>query len=344
MSFWANHERPYRSRVEGVDALVEQANRILENGFTEDRCRLALSFFEQASERDPEFVPVCIGLFHVRLALYSGGFVNRPSDATERLRSAASKLLKVAPAFGEAQIAASFNLWIDGRGKDALERARIATQRRTASKSGARLVHGLYGWYLIRTGDYDAALKELHLAERVDPTSSTSYRLLGEAYSGKRDYDKALWHFRRSIELEPRQVYGYYCLAKLLEGRGHMSEAIAAVEEGRRQAGWQPATIKPFYDELRVAFQRGGETEYWRKRIEEVLSPHSSEHKELASTYPHELSVGYAHLGDMDEAYRLLEQAAGRGDPAVWLDSCWDQNSPEISRITRKLRLKWGLE
>lgn len=72
---------------------------------------------------------------------------------------------------------------------------------------------------------YDA-IKKLHDARRLAPNDAAIYRALGRIYDMQGNKDQSHHHFERAAELDPRDPYTLFMLARLEMDRGHVDEAI----------------------------------------------------------------------------------------------------------------------
>jgi len=64
----------------------------------------------------------------------------------------------------------------------------------------------------------------------LDDTNEGCHRTMGYAYTLKRDYDKALYHGRRSVELNPNSANSATNLAFILRCAGEYDEAVRQCE------------------------------------------------------------------------------------------------------------------
>jgi tetratricopeptide (TPR) repeat protein len=311
--------------------LVERGNYCAQK-HTPERLNRALAYFKRALELDAKFAPAYIGLYKVRMAQHSG--VGNPSvDAGVNLRAAAAKLMEIDPSLAEARIASANVKYLDGQFREALAEARLATRMRAASKEGNAFVHEIYGWYLMNAGDPEAALQEFLFAERNSPANANIQRHLGRPYFFQRKFDLALDHFQKSIELEPLQFDGYFCIGSVYEEKGEFLNAIQAFEQGDLLTGKNEESTKLFYDGLRNASKQGGSEGYWSKRLETALSTPAPD--------AHYVAIILAHLGKTVEAYDWLEKACNQGElEGLWFDVCWDRNNERFKKIATQVGLK----
>lgn len=81
------------------------------------------------------------------------------------------------------------------------------------------------------------ALEAANTSVRLDPLSTLIRTGLGDANYFAREYEKSVFHYRMSIELDPRFDGAHTDLARALEMIGRFDEARAAYDEGRRLSG-----------------------------------------------------------------------------------------------------------
>lgn len=323
---------PYlHSAIQEVNDLVEQGNRCLE-GRTSERVKQASVYFNKAIKLDPKFVPAYAGLFNVSVS--RGGL---ESDASAEVhwefRAAATKLAEVAPSYAEAHTATAMVKWVDWKFSEALREARSATQIRAASRQGQGSAHNIYGFFLLETGNPNAALQEYLTAERLLPSNAMVHHHLGHPYFVKHDFKRALEHYEKSLELEPRQSTAHFWKARVFEEMGDFMTAIQEWEEHDQAAGRFDAKRNVFYDRLRDAVLRDGQKGYWTERLHTALGESQQDLYVIATLY--------ARLGDRKNAYAYLNDACERHSftEGLLFDLCWDHNDPQFQKIARRTGL-----
>jgi tetratricopeptide (TPR) repeat protein len=80
-------------------------------------------------------------------------------------------------------------------------------------------------------GTYAEAIQCYQEALHYDDDNADIHYNLGKACVGTGDAEAALKHFRRAIELNPRDIASYYEIAVLQDEQGNTDEAIAGYEE-----------------------------------------------------------------------------------------------------------------
>ena len=84
-----------------------------------------------------------------------------------------------------------------------------------------------------RQGEFDAAVRELKGAIAADSRSADAHAALGAVFRARRDWDNAERELRRAITINPDPAT-HYALAQVLQQRGDMEGATAALAEAER--------------------------------------------------------------------------------------------------------------
>ncbi len=86
-----------------------------------------------------------------------------------------------------------------------------------------------HGGVLLQSGQYQAALDALRLAEALSPTLPEIQVNLGFALYELGRYKEALLHLDRATALRPMQANAYYAAALAYEGLGELAAAVGAM-------------------------------------------------------------------------------------------------------------------
>ncbi len=73
----------------------------------------------------------------------------------------------------------------------------------------ARIVLGEIG---LRTGDLDTAIEEGNKVIQANSNNLRAHLILGNAYLGRRDTEKATQHFQEMVRIDPKDPTGSYQL------------------------------------------------------------------------------------------------------------------------------------
>jgi tetratricopeptide (TPR) repeat protein len=126
------------------------------------------------------------------------------------------------------------------------------------------------------------------------------YTGVGDAYYFAREYDKSVFNYRMSIELDPRFDGTHTGLARSLEALGRFEEARTEYEEGRRLSG---GIAGPSFGLAHLEAAAGNEKAA-RRILAELTEARSTR---VVSAWG--IAVLHASLGDIDEAFRWLQTA-----------------------------------
>jgi arylsulfatase A-like enzyme/Tfp pilus assembly protein PilF len=105
-----------------------------------------------------------------------------------------------------------------GEALDAFERARAADRTNGLPLANAATVH-------LMNGDRDKAFTAFTDALKIDPALARAHNGLGVIAAERRDYATALEHWRRAVELDPRDFQTLFNLGDLLITLGRPAEA-----------------------------------------------------------------------------------------------------------------------
>jgi tetratricopeptide (TPR) repeat protein len=165
-----------------------------------------------------------------------------------------------------------------------------------------------YSHYLLALGRFDESLAEALRAVDQDPLSAMMTTHLGEHYRLARQYDLAVEHLEKALELNPRLPNARMNLGETYVQQRRYPEAerefrsVEDVEAGRGRA--RPALV-------RVRALAGRRAEALRDLAE--LARDQPGHY----VAPHELAWCHAALGDEDRAIEWLEKAYAERSPAL---------------------------
>ncbi|MBI3848750.1 MAG: protein kinase [Verrucomicrobia bacterium] len=314
-----------------VNDLVGEGNHVVQ-GRSAERVRTALGYFNRAVELDPSFVPARYGVFR---ALVSRGAAEQGASAVDRahLRAIAKQLMEMDSNLAESRAASSMIKWIDWQFPEALAEARLATQKRAASKEGETSAHNYYGYFLVQSGRPGEALEQYKIAKRLSPSNPIIDHHLGHPYFATRRFEEALKHYRESLEMEGRQETAHYWIGRVYLEQTSFMAAIDEFEEGEKAVGRTSSKREFFFETLREASRQDPVNGYWSKRLELALQESKPDLYEIATLY--------ARLGDKPKAYRYLREACEKKafDQGLMFDLCWDHEDKEFKAIARGIRL-----
>jgi Flp pilus assembly protein TadD len=152
---------------------------------------------------------------------------------------------------------------------------------------------------LLPLGRVEEAIRQLRIAEGIDPLSPQTHRLLWVALRSAGRFDEALFHCQKAAAND-RQRSG--CWAENLEQQGRSDEAVRILE-----ATWRDHLMEPGAQVLGVAYARAGRR---------------GDASRLAAILPRLASKAqvFAALEDKDRTLELLDQMADMGPARIGRD------------------------
>jgi TolB-like protein/Tfp pilus assembly protein PilF len=261
----------------------------------------AITYFNDALNRDPKFAPAYVGLAKGYYELGSNFIGDRPDVQREKVMSAARKALELDPTLSdarllladslqgqwqwteaEAQYKAALELnpndsgahegfasWLlcNGRTEEALEWARRARELDPLGVPGADIAT-----MLTRARHYDEAIHELLVTLAAQPDDPVALWDLGIVFIDNNQAGDAIPVLEKALSLSNRSpgVTGDLIRAYARAGRRADALRLLAELQRRRKEGYVPA--RPFVD----AYLGFGENDRVFEWLEQAYKEHSS--------------------------------------------------------------------
>jgi Flp pilus assembly protein TadD len=121
-----------------------------------------------------------------------------------------------------------------------LEGAEPYFQRAIGLSPGNAYYHLYYGTLLERMDKHGAALDEMRLAEKLDPTYVQAYLTLGQLYAQKRQYQEARSQLERAVQLDSKRAEPYYTLGSVYHHLGMDAESQSSYRTFQQLKSAQP--------------------------------------------------------------------------------------------------------
>ena len=288
----------------------------------------AIEYFQKAIEKDPQYAMAYVGLAECYV---TSGMTNREGEP--KVRDAATKALEIDPTLGEPH--AALATIKDGNEGDWAGAEREYRRAIELSPNYATAYHWL-AESLAMQGRFDESFAEYKRALEIEPLSLAIGTDLGIAYYYSRQYDRAIDHLRKLIEMDPSYVRTHHYLAKVYIEKGMFEEALAEFEKGFVLEGEDPAEVAKGKQEVLSVFKAEGPRGYWLK-LKEFFKEDIRTGK-----HPHRVDMARvcARLGERDEAFAWLEKVFEIGEAnVIWLKVSpeWD-NLRDDPRFTAMLK------
>ena len=301
------------------------------NKRTADGLKVALAYFHQAVDEDPNYAQAYSGLADTYALLGDWQYaVMTPKEALPKAKAVATKALELDSTLGEAHNSLAFCLdgfdWdFDSAGKEFRQAIEL--------NPGYATAHHWYAWHLSLLGRYEEAIPEMRRAESLDPLSLIINADLAELLVLAHSYDESIEQSRKTIEMDPNFAFAHIQLAQAYLAKHRNEEAIAELEKAVQLSAGSP-TSKANLARAYVAVGKRSDAQKLLSDLKKRSSPSSS--------FAAEISVIYAALGDADQAMNWLEKGyEERFNPGVLLRPGFDplRSDPRFEELVRRIGL-----
>jgi eukaryotic-like serine/threonine-protein kinase len=278
------------------------------NKWTEEGFELALRYFGQAIERDPQYAPAYSALASAYSTLaYFGAMA--PRDAAPRSRAAASDALEIDETEAEAHVALGMTALFYDRDWPS---ARRELERSIELNPGSATAHQAYAIYQMWMGNFERASAEIARARRLDPLSLVINADESWVFFFARRYGQAIERALATLELEADFFSAHWALGRTYTQQGSFAAAITELEAAADLSMRSPLVL----GSLGEAYAKAGRTRQARQVLDELLR--LSERRYVSPVAVAAVHIG---LGDTDSAFEWIERAIEERDgPVVYLN------------------------
>ena len=268
--------------------------RYLWNRRTVQNLKKALSYFEEAARKDPNYGLAYAGIAdtYTVMPAYSAGF---PQECLPRARAAAQKALELDDSLAEAHASLAFILifYFD------IAASTREFERAIELNPNYATAHHWYGRStLLLAGQFDHAIAEAKRAVELDPVSPINRADLGGVYTMLRRYDEAIQQLRTTLEIDPDFYWAHRYLGLTLELKGETAEAIA---EYQKAFGLND-------DPTMLAFVAHAEANAGRPNEARQILAQLTELAKTRYVPAYAFAVIHMALGEKDQAMEWLEK------------------------------------
>jgi TolB-like protein/DNA-binding winged helix-turn-helix (wHTH) protein/Flp pilus assembly protein TadD len=292
----------------------------------------SIPYFDQASEKDPNFAPAYAAATDARVLLTTWNNTSA-LEALSKAKADALKAVELNPAFAEAHAAlGSVNFYFEWNWPEAEAKLKRAIELNPSNPN----THILYADYLISQGRTRSARSHIEQAIQLDPVSLLTNGLSAYAYLRARQYDEAIAQAKRMIELEPKSPAAHYCLISAYNFKGMYEEARDLILKRMVEEAAEPKYI----DALKQGDAKEAIDRMERRQFE-GLKEALSRGEKINASWVAQVS---AKMGDKDMAFEWLEKAYSERLPSlVYLNThpVWDSlhQDPRFADLVRRLGL-----
>ncbi len=292
----------------------------------------AIHYFQEAIQKDPDSAPAYAGLADAYALLGSMTNSTLPRlEAMPRARAFAEKALALDESLAEAHTSLAF---VKMHFEQDWATAEKEFQRTIALNPSYATAHHWYAYCLIAQVRVEEALREIRLAQQLDPLSLIINTDVAELLYYARRYDEAIRQAQKTLEMDSSFALAHRVLGWGYEQKGMYKESIAEMQTLVRLSGRADYSL--------AALGRSYALSGNRKEAEKLL-------RELLALDPQKpgtsigLALLYAALGNKDQAFFWLDKSAQErmGIILIKVEPYFDslRSDPRFRAIERRMAL-----
>ena len=321
-------ERPGRSagghqvNTDAYEAYLR--GRFLWNKRTQEGIDRSFEYFNRAIALDPEYAPAYAGLADSYVIL--GIFALRPShDVCPKARTAAEQSLRLDDSLAQAHssLAVVKNLYDwDRRGSEE------QFKRALELDPSCVVAHQWYAVLLTCLRRHEEALVEVSRARDLDPLSLVVNCMVAVTQMRAQLFDQAVSTCSKAIELDPGNPFGHLTLARCLDARGRVQEALVESENSVKLSG----NALQYAAHLGFAYARSGDQVRARVVLEALRA-----RAETQYVSPFHFALIHIALAEFDLAFEFLERSLHERTMRMASGELFD---PPFERLRLDLRFR----
>src|ERR1700735_4691430 len=286
----------------------------------------AIEYFQQATEKDPNYAQAYTGLAdsYVLMAGYSDV---PPKEFIPKARAAALRAVELDDTLAEAHV----SLAVIAQDYD-WDWPTVEKEYRRAIELNPNYptAHQWYAESLALQGRFDEAFVEIERARQLDPLSL----IIGSDYAVilyfSRQYDRAIEQFRSVMDREPRFPRAHMVVYAYVE-KGMYAEALADIQNWRRLGDGSQSML------LAYVWGRAGQQVEARRALRDLPLRPGEE------SYAYSIAVAYLGIGDNEKAITWLQKSYTERTitTALRVDPVFDplRSDPRFQQLLRGMRL-----
>ncbi len=296
----------------------------LSNKTDEESLRKSLVLFQRALDVDPNFGRAWTGIAKAWLWL-ADAYV-RPVEAWPKVENAASKALALNETDAEAHC--YLGDWKRIIGGDP-RAEQVELNRAIELAPNLAIAHMFMAAVHSSECELDEAIKEIQIAEKLDPISPTVIWFAVPVYAAADRFDDAIKAGKR-LEVNPNYIYFEPPLAEAYRLKGDWSAAAAIYEKAQKQT--QSASSG-----LAVTYAKMGRTDDARKILNELIDKSRRQYVSGET-----IALIYLALGDREKALGWLKVACDEHSAPFYTFACSPDyrplhSDPRFAELVRRI-------
>ena len=330
-------ERARLASAQGVNPLAQGLffqGRAAQAEATVAGFREAESYYRRAAEVDPQFAAAFAELAAVRFLLGANGAESQQTaapaawEAADRAMSLDSTLAVTHTVMG------AFSHRYDWE----WETAEHHYLRALNIDPSSAVTRSWYAFLLSETGRHDEAIEQAELTLRLDPLPVQRRVILAQRYHLARRHEEAELELHSALQADPASATARDLLEQVYIAMDRVDEAVAVRERWLTREGASPEQQKAAA-ELRSVHREQGAAGYFRYRL-----AHLGDQPARPYVSPTELAAAYARVGEVGQAFEILEEAYGAREGGLTLlavDPAWDplRDDPRFDGLVERVGL-----
>jgi serine/threonine-protein kinase len=297
---------------------------------TETAARHAITLYQQALEKDPDYAQADAGIAFAYTALAD---VYMPAYlAYDSSRAAARRAIARDSLVGEAHaLVALASMVLDWDFTAGLRDLRLAAEREPNSSQ----TQFLYGISACSLGHVNDALAATETAISIDPLNPIGGWAREQCLYSAGRYDQVISEHARAVSAwpDPRFIYWDSYLAAALREKGELTQSLAEYERAQQAVGDIPLFG------YAVTLARAGKADSARAMLDRMLA-YGRDHY----INPITIAAVYTALGDRDRAFAWLDRTVADRTARLWKLPTLPEfrrlhNDPRFDRLIRRVGL-----
>jgi TolB-like protein/tetratricopeptide (TPR) repeat protein len=261
---------------------------------TREGTEKAIKYFQEALAVECRYAMAYAGMADAHIGITS--WYSAPLESMPKAEEAARRAVELEPDLAQGHsLLGTVHLFFHWDWKVAEREFRRAIELDPNLADG----HVGYAALLTTLGRFDEALRELKLAQSLDPMSPSAHGDELWMWFGSRHYQQAITESHRWLEIDPGSGRAYWTMALAYSYKGEHKAAINAARRGVRLSDSPFASVC-----LAEVYARSGNASQARQELANLES-------ELPNKYVcgYNMAAVYGALGDKDKAFESLERA-----------------------------------
>jgi serine/threonine protein kinase/Tfp pilus assembly protein PilF len=293
--------------------------------------KLAMEYFQQAIEKDPDYALAHVGVADTYNITGWFGY-SPPNETFPRAKDAARRALEIDNTLGEAHASLGWIALCYDWDWPAAERE---FKRAIELNPAYATAHEWYAVYLFAMGRFDESIVETLRARELDPLSLIINAIVGVVYFAARRYDESIKYHKKTLEMDPNFLIANTYAVLALTASDRYDEAIDIMRRVEPLAAEHAYTLAVFGGAYAMAGQRDK-----ARRILDQLDELARERY----VPPLHRFIVLAGLGETDKALDCMEEAIEERNTMVVLSKAhpWHdrlQSNQRFQSLLRKIGL-----